>query len=330
MADYIYGGANLRAREGAIIGREKLFRLSECRTPDAAYAVLSEYGVAIKRQADGMFTDREETLLGILKDAYLAVEELAPDSRVLALWRYPYDCNNVKAAIKCFFRRIDPTPMLFDFGTVKCDRVVQMTADGSFSELPQAMCAAAGEAMESFAKTRDPQQVDLILDRACYADMTAAAKKSGNAFVIRLVRTKIDLCNLLITLRICRMESGSAGKSLLENALLPGGSVPCEGWSFAAGIGEASVMHLIKQTPAFELYEQLSPSLSLATLERMTDNAWMELVKESKFMPIGLEGMVSYLIAHEYEVKNLRILLASIEAGLDAGAIRERMRESYV
>jgi V/A-type H+-transporting ATPase subunit C len=56
----------------------------------------------------------------------------------------------------------------------------------------------------------------------------------------------------------------------------------------------------------------------------------MALVKETKFIPLGLEVMVAFLAAHEYEVKNLRILLAGKEAGIPTQTIRERIRESYV
>ena len=40
--------------------------------------------------------------------------------------------------------------------------------------------------------------------------------------------------------------------------------------------------------------------------------------------------LIGYLLGSEYEVRNLRILLAGLEAGLPAATLRERMRESYV
>ena len=54
------------------------------------------------------------------------------------------------------------------------------------------------------------------------------------------------------------------------------------------------------------------------------------IIKETKFIPIGLEVMVAFLAAHEYEVKNLRILLSGKEAGIPTATIRERIRDSYV
>ena len=40
--------------------------------------------------------------------------------------------------------------------------------------------------------------------------------------------------------------------------------------------------------------------------------------------------LIGSLLGSEYQVRNLRILLAGLEAGLPAATLRERMRESYV
>ena len=64
--------------------------------------------------------------------------------------------------------------------------------------------------------------------------------------------------------------------------------------------------------------------------DRHWKNFWMDMIRETKFIPVGLEVMVSFLLAHEYEVKNLRIVLAGKEAGIASETIRERIRDSYV
>ncbi len=330
MADYLYGSAVLRAREGAIIGKDRLERLLNARSLSAAYSMLSEFGVKLCRREGSEEIAREETLSGILRDAYATVAELTPDSEALALWRYPYDCNNIKAVIKCAARGVDPAPMLFDFGTVGLEELRQTVVTADFSALPRAMQAAAATAARVFSETRNPQQVDLILDRACYEDMLRAADDSGNAFVKRLVVTKIDLTNALSSIRVCRMGGGESTMLLLREALLSGG-IPCEDWLAAAEKGEAEVLSVLRHSDYAPLAEAFGAADgSLARFEFLSDNLLMEILKETKFMPIGLEAMVAFLLAHEYEVKNLRILLAAMQAGADASTIRERMRDSYV
>ena len=141
MADYLYGAANVRALEHAMVGRERLLRLMEAKTLDEAYAMLSEYGVKLLRDAEGGGVLREETLLGILRAAYAKLQELAGDSDALLLWRYPYDCNNLKAVIKCRARGIDPLSMTFDFGTVDAETMAQTAELGKIEALPDAMRA---------------------------------------------------------------------------------------------------------------------------------------------------------------------------------------------
>ncbi|MBQ9773318.1 MAG: V-type ATPase subunit [Clostridia bacterium] len=331
MADYLYGSANVRALENAIIGRERVARLLETKTVQECYALLGEWGVRIERDAQSGAIKREDTLLGILRDAYVRVTELVPDSASLALWRYPYDCNNLKAAIKCFARRIDPRPMLFDFGSVDAETVVQMVENGTYDALPTHMRVAAGETVAEFAKIKNPQVVDLMLDRACYADMLEGAKKSKNEFVLRLVLTKLDLTNVMILLRILRMKSGEAGKALLAEALLEGGKLSKDVLVEWFDRGETYLLSQLRTT-AYGAYADafLQSGGTLTDAERLADNALMEIVRETKFIPIGEEVMVSFLLAHEYEVRNLRILLSGKEAGVSTAIIRERIRESYV
>lgn len=74
----------------------------------------------------------------------------------------------------------------------------------------------------------------------------------------------------------------------------------------------------------------LSDASPLHVLEKWADDFWMDLAREAKFVPFGAEVLIGYAIALEYEVKNIRILLAGKDAGLASDVIRERLRKSYV
>ena len=330
MADYLYGSAHLRSLENAIIGRDRIIRMAESKSVSDAYELLAEFGIDVLRDENGNAL-REATLLGILKKAYRTVNELTPDSAPLKLWLYPYDCNNVKAAMKAFIRGIDPQSMMFDFGTVAVEDVIQMVSTGRFWGLSPMMLRAAEEAASAYAKTKNPQKIDLILDRACYADMLSSAYASWNEFVIRLVRAKIDLVNLSITLRILRMNSGEAGRGLLSEALLSGGTIDTAELLSLYSTNEEALVAAVARSEYSKLATLYGESdRSVAAFDRLSDNYWMGLILETKFVPVGLEVMVAFLLAHEYEVKNLRIVLSGKEAGLSAKTICERIRESYV
>ena len=330
MADYLFGSANIRTLENAIIGRERIERLLNTKTTDEAWSLLADWGVNVVRNSEGK-PIREETLLGILKGAYDRLSELAPDSDALRLWLYPYDCNNIKAAQKAFIRGIDPTSMLFDFGTLPVLGIVKMVETGNYEGLSANMQESAQIAMDEYAKTKNPQVIDLILDKACWRDMLAAAKASGEEFVIRLVQTRIDLLNAMIALRILRMKSGEVGKVLFTEAFLEGGKLTREQMVDCMTNGEDALLELLRYSDYSRFAENFYKSdRALSTVERLADNYWMSLILENRFVPDGLEVMIGFLAAHEYEVKNLRILLSGKESGIATATIRERIRDSYV
>jgi len=331
MADYLFGSANIRTLENAIIGRERIERLLNTKTTDEAWALLADWGVNIIRNSEDGSPMREETLLGILKGAYDRLTELAPDSDALRLWLYPYDCNNLKAAQKAFIRGIDPTSMLFDFGTVSALNIVKMVETGNYEGLPKNMQESARTTMDEYAKTKNPQVIDLILDKACWRDMLDSAQASGEEFVIRLVETRIDLLNTMIALRILRMKSGEVGKVLFAEAFLEGGKLARERMTDCMANGEDALLEFLRYSDYSRFVENFAKSDgALSTAEKLADNYWMSLILENRFVPMGLEVMVAFMAAHEYEVKNLRILLSGKEAGISVATIRERIRDSYV
>ena len=331
MSDYYYDSARVRTLEKSLVGRERIEQLLQAKDTDELIVRLGEYGIHPITDASGRLL-REETLLQILRDAYAVLREAIEDDAVLRLWLYPYDCNNVKAAIKCNSRKIDPRSMMFDFGTVDVETVVRMAQTNDFSALPPAMCAAANAAVDAFAKSRDPQLIDLYLDRACYADMLSAADSSGDPFAKALVREKIDLTNLLTLVRVLRMRSGEAGGMLLRDALIGGGTLSAHAMTQLYSLGEDAVWEQIRRS---ERYEGLARMLdaterSLTDVERCVDNFLMAHIRDAKWVASGAEVLIGFLLAHEYEVRNLRILFAGKEAGLPIEIIRERIRESYV
>ena len=331
MKDYLFDCARIRAKEVGLVGRDRLEELMSAKTLTETLHRLSEMGAEVVTEAETKRFLREETLLKILRTAYADVIAASPDDKALRLWLYPYDCNNVKAAIKCFFRELDPRSMMFEFGTLGIDEIVRMVQNGDFSALPHFMRSGASEAMSSYAKNRDPQKIDLLMDAACYADMQAAARESGVAFAEKLVRVKIDMTNILTTVRVLRMKSGELGRLLLRDALLVGGEIDTKDLVRWCEDGEETLWERLYYSTYGKLAEAVGQTdRTLSAIERCTDDCLMSYVREAKFASYGAEVLIGYLLAREYEVKNLRILLAGRELGLPTETIRERMRNGYV
>ena len=330
MTDYYYESARIRALEGSMVGKERLATLLETKTEEERVSLLRESGVPVKIDPESGAFLREETLLAILQQAYGEMRELDPDGKALGLWLYPYDCNNLKAAIKAFFRGIDPASMLFDFGKIPCEELLDRVRTRNYDDFGS-FGQAAKDALEAYEKTKDPQQIDLILDKACYGEMLTLAKESKVDFVIKLVQVKIDLLNILIAVRVGRLYRGERGRAFLKNALIDGGTLSVDWILKESTAGEDALFERLFYTD----YEDLAKDVkaggkALWFLERAADDAFMRRLKDAKMESMGPEVLVGFLLGHETAVKNLRILLSGKEAGLDNDTIRERIRESYV
>lgn len=337
--EYMYGSARVRAMENNILGREKLDFIVDAKSSAEAIAKLAEYGYKSEKKdgsdfyvgADAGSALCEDVLCGILSDAYAEVSDITPDPKVFEWFRYPYDCNNLKLAIKCFIRNIDPTDMLFDFGTVPACSVTECVKDGNFSMFPKNMAYAAKEAQEEFNKTGDPQRIDMLVDKACYEDMLACAQKSGEEILVGWIKAKIDLTNIMITLRVLRMRSGVVGRMFIDSACLTGGTIDKSFFLAVYNAGEETMWNDLYKTQYSKFAVLVAgKDLSLAKIEKYADDHWMETVKEAKWIPFGAPVLAGYLVAREYEVKNIRMILAAKDAGLSSDVIRERLRESYV
>lgn len=340
--EYMYASARIRALENRLVGRERMEVLIDARSADEVMDRLAEYGYAPAEEAEGNTAmgaalagearsrAREGMLLAILREAYREVEAAVPDPAVFRYFRYPYDCNNLKAAIKCHIRGISAEDMLFDFGTVPADEVEEAVREGKTEVFPPAMAAAALRAREAYDKSGDPRMIDAILDRACYEDMLRDALESGDSTLIGWVRAKIDLTNLMLCLRILRMGQGSVGASFLADTLLTGGTLPEAFFTAAYEAGESGFWDALSSTPYYALTHVEGDPRPLSAVEKAADDLYMELVREGARVPFGASVAGGYLIGCETAVKNIRIVLASKDAELAHEVIRERIRVSYV
>ena len=334
--EYTYASARIRSLENRIVGRERMEILMESRSVEEVLDRLAEYGYVTAEEdtpvtaGKAASATREAMLLAALREAFDEVEQAVPDPTVFRYLRYPYDCNNIKAAIKCGIRGIPAEDLLFDFGTVPAGRVETLLREGKYNDFPPAMAAAIPVAKDAFDRTADPRRIDTVLDKACYADMLAAAEETGDETLLSWIKAKIDLTNILTTLRILRMGMGSVGGAFLEETLIAGGVLEVSFFTKIFEEGEARLWEALSPTAYYRLAFVEGDPRPLSAVEKACDDLYMTLVREGARIPFGAPVAGGYLIGCETAVKNIRIVLAAKEAGLDTSVLRERVRLSYV
>jgi V/A-type H+-transporting ATPase subunit C len=324
--EYMYSSARIRALENKIATNDRLRHMADAQDSGAVISQLSDFG--FETVAGGELLPRDRMLESVLVDGYaeLAAMECAA---AVDFMRYQYDANNIKAIIKCAARGVSVESMLSPLGSVSTESAKNAFKEKDYGVFSKNIAQAISEAEDAFAKTSNPQQIDFIIDRACFADMLDSARQSGVELAIKLVVAKIDILNIMIALRVMRMDLGNMAVPILSEAYIDGGSYQQNQIADAAKNGEEALAALIARGPYEAIASAMLGSASLGEIERIADDLWFAIAKTAKYVSFGAQIAIGYIVALEYEVKNIRIILAGKDAGLSADIIRERLRDCY-
>ena len=199
----------------------------------------------------------------------------------------------------------------------------------ALSGVDEAFKKAMEQAKAALDDGGDPQQADLILDRACYAEMAKLARELESPFLQGYVRLSVDVANLRAAVRVARM--GREGE-FLRQVLLPGGNVSEGAIAAARGdaLGEVFRSGPLAQAAALGAKLAQPGGESLTAFERECDNALTAYLAAARRIPFGEETVIGYLYAKELEFTAIRAIFAGRAAGLDGDTIRSRLRETYV
>ncbi len=331
---YAYITGRVRALEARLLDKLKIERMIAATSARASLSELEEtdYGPYISQLKD--INNFEDLLYDELKRLYSFIDKGSLDKELTDLFRLRYDFHNLKVFLKNKFKE-KPLPLeklpLIDLGTIEPLKI------GEAKEFLQIQ----KEATRAFEENKNPQDIDIVLDKGYYNLCLEEARESENEFVIDLFRIEINLINVKTFFR-CRTLKRD--KDFFSRVFIPACQSP-EGDSLMAGREggtlakqlflefyekeESAFLRTISFTPyakAIMGYEKEG----LKGLELSCDNFLLECIKKTKFITAGLEVLIAYLIAKENEIKLLRSVLTGKINEIPAQMIRERMRETFV
>ena len=325
--DYLYISARIHAMENKLLTRERMERMLSARSAEEASKVLAECGY-------GDFPSLtpaaiEHTLDAARLALFAELRRAAPDPAIVDVFCIKYDYHNAKVLLKAEATGQSPDELLLDAGRYPAVRLKEDYLQGDLSRYSAAFAQAVAQAKELLASSGDPQSADLLLDRAYYTEMLAAAKAARSPFLEGYVRLSIDSVNLRSVVRAARMGKGP---DFLRRVLLPEGNVKTDSL-LAAGAGAADLAGVFAHTYLTAAAQEGAEAMrggSLTQFERLCDNALTAYLSQGKRVAFGEHPLIGYLYAKENELTTIRIILTGRLAGLDAETIRERLRESYV
>ena len=320
--DYLAISARIRAMENKLLTRERMDQMIEARDSAVAMKLLAESGY---NDGAGLEAALAQARAEVFKD----MEQGAPDPRLVEVFQIKYDYHNAKTILKAQAMGSDPERLLLSGGRYDPAQLWDGWKREALSGVSVEFSKAMEQAQAALAEGGDPQQADLILDRACYGEMAGLAKELRSPFLQGYVRLSVDIANLRAAVRVARM--GREGE-FLRQVLLPGGNVSEGTIASARGdaLGEVFRSGPLSQAAGLGAKLAQPEGGSLTAFERECDNALTAYLAAARRVPFGEETVIGYLYAKEQEFTAIRAIFAGRAAGLDGDTIRSRLRETYV
>lgn len=323
--DYLALSARLHVLEGRLLSRERRERMVEAREDGEAVRVLAECGYPELSALTP--TALEELLAQAQSDLFQDLARELPQPELLTVFQIRDDYQNAKVLVKGDARGADTARLLVSGGRYDPKALAENFRKGRMEEYDQTFRDAAAAARDLLAASHDPQRVDLLLDRACWEEMTQAAARCGSPFLSGYVARMIDAINLRTVVRARRNGQGAA---LLDEALLPGGTVTPQA---LADPKNEELARLYRDKALADAAAQGDALLrgegTMTAFERACDDAVTDYVSAARRVPFGIETAVGYLHARQADVTAIRIILSGRMAGIKKEVLRERLRESY-
>ena len=154
--------------------------------PAAAEAACDQSGQALAQARADVFRDMESAV---------------PDPRLVEIFQLKYDYHNGKTLLKAAAMGRDPQPILLPGGRYDPAQLTEGWRREELRGCSTAFQKAMTQAKALLEDSHDPQQADLILDRACFEEMAQLARDLDSRFLQRYVQLLVDVANLRTAVR---------------------------------------------------------------------------------------------------------------------------------
>jgi len=329
--------------------------------PEELARILSETEYSLSRDLGP--TQYEEIIDGELTRVHSLIEGVSPDPILTGVFRARHDFHNMKAHLKARLARRDRGVVVGEgSGVTRLGRldparlaaIADALVTGSHDvqaepdleqeqererlsprrladDLEGAVAEAARRGVLAYETNgRDPQYVDLVLDRESFEYFYHVARSRRADFLMGLVQTMADLTNILICMRL-RLIGKPA--DFARDALLPRGSLDTEELLAVYSEPDDAFWSFFKRTRYDRLVEEALAAWrgrgSLTAFERVVQAGLAREAAVGGMVDMGYEPVLAYLMAREAEADILRRIFVGKTNRLPAEVIRERLCGVY-
>lgn len=326
--DYTYAVGRIRVLETKFLDRDRIERMISAISADEALRVLSEttYGST----AAQIKAEEYEIMLGVrLKEAYDLVRHISPTPEVADMLALKYDFHNLKVLLKDRYLNRQDDDMLMQGGIIAPEKLKAMVQEGSYDDMPDALKDGLVRAETAFDASRDPQDIDIALDRGYYEAVFTMAEKLSSHFLKDLFVRQIDMINIRTLMRVKRMGRDSR---FLDKVLLTGGHLDKAFFQGMLDQPLAALADRLRFTPYASVADgvvEFERTGRLTVYEKLMDDSLLAYIRDHRSDPFGPAAVVGYLWAVENETRIIRIIMVGKINHMPPDVIRQRVREVY-
>ena len=217
----IFANARAKGKEGNLLSKERLMRMTEAKNLSDAMRILLEVNYAA-----GFIPEKEDFYSLLEEEERLTaafVREAAPKESGIECYFLRNDYHNLKVLFKQKYANLIDIDSLvlpdgnYTFGYLK-ERFDQNKTD--FSPYVEKACEQINKAFEVGNGT--PRLIDVVLDKALYDDINSRLGKNADKYIKQYFRANADLTNVLSYLRA---EKIGAGGNFFAEGFIEGGSI---------------------------------------------------------------------------------------------------------
>ncbi|WP_160672981.1 V-type ATP synthase subunit C [Clostridium sp. C8-1-8] len=321
----------IRVLENRLLDKAKIDRMTDAASTEEVLKILqeTEYNNVLNNSSNPRAY--EGVLSNELQRVFNLMYEVSPYREIVDLMSIKYDFHNIKVLIKSKLSEKDMKDILVNIGTVELEKLSDAVMNESYRDIPKVMAKAIEEVLLDFSKEKDPQRIDIIVDRYQYQAIRDISELLDNPFIGRYVDFSIDLSNIITLLRVKKLKKG---REFFRETLLTGGKLDKDKLLILLNEAPENIYNKLAHTEyAMVLKSSIDHYIkteSASNIEKLSDNYLMKFMKDAKYVTFGPEPILAYIFAKESEIKNLRIIMVGKLNNIPSEVIRERLREVYV
>lgn len=302
--DFILPVSMIKVQEKKLLNEDRLIKMLETNSFKEILRILNDtdysYSIATTMQDD----EYEKIINGELERVFKFTREISKNNQeIVDLAALKYEYQNLKLLLKDKGNILD----VYNISTGIIDKEEIMN---NFNEVK---------------KYKDLKEACIKLDKMYLKHLLKLANSTNIPLFIDYAKISIDRYNIVTFLRL---KKQNRNVDYLDDILVDGGSISKE--ELIKVYFNNTYLLLFKKKIATKTWDTFEKNGDTLEIEKIFDNMIISLAKEYKYITIGPEPIFTYIIAKEYELKALRLILSAKLNDIDIELVKSRLRGVYV